>query len=48
MAAAEIKKQTCEVIHCLLQYELHFDMVEADGDEDGKCSSLISEHYSSH
>lgn len=48
MAAAEIQKQTCVVIHCLLQNEQYFDMVETDGPGDGKCSSLISEHYSSH
>ncbi|KAF4107608.1 bcl-2-like protein 15 [Onychostoma macrolepis] len=35
MAAADFQKQTCDVIHCLLQYnELHFDMVESDGPED--------------
>ncbi|KTF95663.1 hypothetical protein cypCar_00009936 [Cyprinus carpio] len=34
MAAAEIQKQTCVVIHCLLQNEQYFDMVETDGPGD--------------
>ncbi|XP_043108583.1 bcl-2-like protein 15 [Puntigrus tetrazona] len=34
MAAAGLQKQTWDVIHCLLQDELSFDMVEADGPED--------------
>ncbi|XP_016299105.1 bcl-2-like protein 15 [Sinocyclocheilus anshuiensis] len=34
MAAAEIQKQTYDVIHCLLQNELYFDVVEPDGAED--------------
>lgn len=44
MAAAEIRKQTYDVIHYLLQDELDFGMLETDGD--GKCTSLISEHSS--
>ncbi len=45
MAAAEIQKQTYDVIHYLLQDE---GMLETDGHaaEDGKCTSLISEHSS--
>lgn len=48
MAATGIQTQTYHVIHCLLQNEQDINMLETDGPEDGKCSTLISEHYSNH